>query len=126
MRKSTRNKTTYSRAERALEICHEYRKRIPKLEKLIASEEGTAYIYAMDIVEGSFPEGEPIILENPRLAIEYAIFVLDAPFERGHSVIFDSKNDQSLIDEYVEFLTDKGYDKEKIDSLLIQYSHQLI
>lgn len=126
MRKSTRNKTTYSRAQRALEICREYNKRIPKLEKLIASEEDTAYVYAFDVVQGSFPEGETIILKDPQLAVEYAVYVLDAPFEKGHPVIFNSKNGQDCIDEYVDFLIEKGYDKEKIDSLLIQYSHQLI
>ncbi len=126
MRKSTRNKTTYSRAQRALEICREYNKRIHKLEKIIASEEDTAYVYALDVVGGSFPEGEAIILKNPQLATEYAFYVLDAPFEKGHPVIFNSKNDQDCIDDYVDFLIEKGYSKEKIDLLLIEYSHQLI
>lgn len=114
MRKSIRNKTSYSRAQRALEICHEYDKRIPKLEKLIASEKDTAYVYAFDIIKGAFPEGEEAILRDHVLATEYAFYVLDAPFEKAHPIIFgpDSKLPEEDKVLYLEFLVEKGYDME--------------
>lgn len=114
--------------QRALGICHRFKKRIPKLESLIASEEDTAYIYAMDIIGGAFPEGESIILENHDLAVEYAFYVLDEPFEKAHPIIFgpNSKLSEGHLLDYLRFLIEKNYRNVEIEDLLNKHAEKLI
>lgn len=117
-----------TQAQRALEICHRFKKRIPKLESLIASQEDTAYIYAMDIIGGSFPEGEPIILENHDLAVEYAFYVLDEPFEKAHPILFDqnSKVSEGHLLDYLKFLIEKNYHSQETKEIINKYAEKLI
>lgn len=114
--------------QRALEICHRFKKRIPKLESLIASQEDTAYIYAMDIMEGAFPEGEPIILENHDLSVEYAFYVLDEPFEKAHPIIFgpNSKISEGHLIDYLRFLIEKNYHSLETEEIINKYAEKLI
>ena len=114
-----------TKAQIALQFCQRKDKRFPKYESLIASQSDTAYIYAFDIIKGAFPEGEDAILKDHVLATEYAFYVLDAPFEKAHPIIFgpDSKLPEEDKVLYLEFLVEKGYD---IESFLNKSAEHII
>ena len=45
--------------------------RWPEAEEAIANEPDFAYFYATDVIEGRWPEGEPAIATDPRVAERY-------------------------------------------------------
>lgn len=51
-----------------------------------------AYKYAVQVLEGPFPEGEDLIATDAHLAYQYAVSILEGPFPKGESIIAADAN----------------------------------
>jgi hypothetical protein len=58
-----------------------------RLESVIAQNPRLAYAYAMEILKGRFPKGEPRIVQDGGWAYLYAKDVLQGPFPEAEPVI---------------------------------------
>ena len=52
-------------------------KRISKAEPYIAKDPYLAVRYAIDVIDGRWPEAEPYIMKDPQAAYRYAFFVIN-------------------------------------------------
>ena len=64
--------------------------RWPEGEKAIASDPGYAYLYASHVIKGRFPEGEKAIASDPDYAYDYAIGVI-RPISEKEFLIWNIK-----------------------------------
>lgn len=62
----------------------------PRLIKIVASDPTWAYHYALEVIKGRFPEGEPAIAKSPAYAYYYADDILKGRFPEGESTIAKS------------------------------------
>lgn len=62
------------------------------------------------------PELEEIIATNPEYSFRYARFIIQGPFEKGHSIIFNSEYNKK---KYIKFLKLINYDMTEISEWLL-------
>ena len=122
--------------EQAYNICYNNKRRILKLEPLIATDANWSYWYAANVINGPFKKGEDIIskytmesylyardikmgrfkrgeisiIKDPKLAYWYCKLIINLPLEEAHSVIFKSM----WKEEYIDYLKEINYDLTKI------------
>ena len=101
--------------EEAYEICYEENKRIPELEKIIASSSYYSYKYSRDMLKNRFEEGEKEISTAGNWSFGYAKNIIKVPFHLGHPAIFNSE----WKNEYLDFLIEINYDLNEIIEWLI-------
>lgn len=97
----------------AWQYCRDKKERIPELEKIVLDSNDSAevYNYICFVVNGPFPEAEPILKTDTYWSVAYAIHFLKSPFEMAHAKIFEkSKFNQIMVNKYKGFLDDIGYD----------------
>ncbi len=58
-----------------------------RLESVIAQDTERAYAYALNVLKGPFPEGEPAIARHLHLAYRYARHVIKRPFPEAELAI---------------------------------------
>jgi len=75
--------------------------RWPEAEDVIAKESYTSYIYARDVIGDRFPEGEEKIKQHPKYAYLYAKDVIGGRWPEGEEAI---KRVDPFWERYVEFL----------------------
>lgn len=106
----------FEAAGQAYNYCLKFGKRIPKLEKMIATDARHSYLYAKyivkgrfklgekkiatdvyysywyakDVIKGRFELGEPIIATNTYYSYRYAFTVIKGRFELGEKLILNS------------------------------------
>ena len=84
------------------------KRRWPEAEPVILEEPDAAIDYAEELFPG-WPELEKIALEDPVIAFNYAVQVVKDRWPKGESSIFI---DPFLKKEYVDFLMDINYEDE--------------
>ncbi len=68
---------------------------------IIKNNSKLAYLYAMIIMEGRWPEAEPIIIKNANDAYMYALYVMKERWIEAEPIIMTN---HELWDEYKEYL----------------------
>jgi len=96
----------------ALHKCLSMDKRIPELEKIIATDAEQSFYYAMYMIQGGWEEGEESISKDASVCYFYAINILNGMFEKGHYTIFIKSKYK---DDYINFLKKNNkYDEKKL------------
>jgi hypothetical protein len=95
--------------------CSNENRRIPELEKLIATDPFYSYRYARNVIKGRFLQGEKVISTYPDYSYYYAVFVLKESFSLCHPIIFNSE----YRNKYFSFLKSNNYDLNEIGEWLI-------
>jgi hypothetical protein len=67
----------------------------------IASHPRYAYLYAINFIQGRWPEGEAVIASDPFYAYYYALYVIKDRWPEGEATIYSNP---VLADEYNDFL----------------------
>lgn len=99
----------------AYEKCYKQKKRILKLEDIIATDSKYSYCYSFNIIKGPWERGEEAISKDPWHSYLYARDVIKGPFEKSHPIIFYYQ----IKDYYLDLLKRKKYDMNKISEWLI-------
>lgn len=99
----------------AFEKCRNQNNRTLELEKIIATNAQTSYLYAKEIIKDRFILGEKIISQEVFYSFLYAQHVIKGPFIECHSIIFNS----SYKKDYILFLKEINYDLNQIMEWLI-------
>ena len=101
--------------EEAFTKCFYEKKRIPELERIIATDPYFSFFYCYYIIRDSWKEGEPIIATNPEYSFMYVDYFYKDIFYPCHPIIFKSKYKE----RYLNRLKSCGVDLSKISEWLI-------
>jgi len=95
-------------------VSPEYRDEIFELAKPYVLKSAYAcYLYAKDIMGEPWPEGEPVILTNPRAICEYCIHVKGS-WPDGEDALLELKNAECCVDYANEILEERWREAEGI------------
>ena len=83
--------------EEAYEICYEENKRIPELEKIIASSSYYSYKYSRDMLKNRFEEGEKEISTAGNWSFGYAKNIIKPIIAKILPVAFTDKSKLNFV-----------------------------
>ena len=69
--------------KKAYEKCFKFGTRDPRLETIILQSQEYIYRYALEVIEGRWPEGEITILQSPEHTCRYALDVIKDQWTEG-------------------------------------------
>ena len=98
--------------------------REPEFESALAKLKGNAeakYEYAYRIIKGRWPEAEPSIARNPKIAVDYAINIIKGRWPEAESAIIDY-----VLDEVDWCDTKRAYVPKQSKPILARYIQYLI
>ena len=81
--------------------------RWPEGEALIVQDVYYAYLYAYAIIKDRFPKGEAVIAQNLHYAYRYARWVIEDRWKEVESTIIDSEYASFYYDEFKDRFTDE-------------------
>lgn len=105
-------------------ICLNISSRESEFEAALAKLKGNAeakYEYAYRIIKGRWPEAEPSIARNPKIAVEYAINIIKDRWPEAESAIIDY-----VLDEVDWCDTKRAYVPKQSKPILAKYIRYLI
>lgn len=97
----------------------EQQKRNLLMEKVVASNGQIAYLYALKVIRGPFPEAEDSIAKLPKWAVKYARFVLRKRFAKAEDNI--SRHPEYCYEYFKHVTKDKLPTKMHESMLLLSY-----
>jgi hypothetical protein len=76
----------------------------PEGEPVILQDAYRSYAYARFVIGDRWPKGEPVIMKDPHPAASYAMYVIQGRWPEAEAMILNSGYNKA----YLEFLASKG------------------